>query len=130
LFNAPLSWIKKTLEFYVDHSKPNKSDLLKKILLGLPFHGFQTDTSGKESKLSILDSSAYSNIVLSGRVENFRWDKEECEHLIEMDGNKSLAMFPTKKFIKERLEFCKTNNLAGVAVWDIGLGLESFLDEF
>ena len=49
---------------------------------------------------------------------------------IEGDESRSVALYPTKRFFKERLDFCKNNNLAGVAVWDLAQGLESFLDEF
>lgn len=128
--NAPLSWIKKTLEFYVDYTKPNKNELLEKILLGLPFHGFLAQ-KGKEGKMSILDGSSYSSLVSNGQVSSLNWDKVECEHLIEIEGEQpATAIYPTKKFIKERLDFCKTNKMGGVAIWDMAQGLESFLDEF
>jgi spore germination protein YaaH len=130
--NAPISWIEKTLELYIDYSKPTKEALLSKILLGLPFHGVLIESSQDQPRMSIMDSSAFTNVVSSGQITELHWDEKESEHLVtlENEGSKSLALYPTKKFIKERIEFCKNKNLGGIAIWELSLGLESFLDEF
>jgi len=71
-------------------------------------------------------------MVSSGHINTMDWDKSECEHLyeIETEAIKGKATYPTRKFFKERLDYCQMNNLAGVAIWDVAQGLESFLDEF
>ena len=119
----------------MDYTKPNKDVLLGKILLGLPFHGVvmqHSQIQDEQPQMNVLDSSEFGTLVSSGHVSKMEWDKTECEHLIELENqNKnSIAIYPTKRFFKERLDFSKTNNLAGVAIWDIAQGLESFLDEF
>ncbi len=97
----------------------------------MPFHGFLA-SKGKDAKMNILDSSSYTNLVSSGHVSNIQWDKQECEHLVDIEDGEhdAYAAYPTKKFFKQRLDLTKENNLGGVAIWDIAQGLESFLDEF
>ena len=119
----------------MDHLKPNRDILLGKILLGLPFHGVVMQHSlnqDEQPQMNVLDSTTFGSLVSSGKVSKMEWDKTECEHLIELEkqNTNSIAIYPTKRFFKERLDFTIVNNLAGVAIWDIAQGLESFLDEF
>lgn len=131
IFNAPLTWIKESVEYYVDMTKDNKNELLQKILLGLPFHGFALPKKEKE-KGSVIDSEKFSNFVMSSTNEKLIWNEVECEHLIEInEGQKEfIAIYPTRKFLKERLNLSKTLGLAGCAIWDVGNGNENFMDEF
>ena len=133
IFNAPLPWISKTLDYYVDPNKPNKFDLYKKILLGIPFHGLMLEkTLDKKPKGSVMDSSSFSSIVNSNGIKKFEWHENEAEHIFEIDiyGKQMLGIYPTKKFIKERLNLSKDKKLAGNAIWEVAHGLESFMDEF
>jgi spore germination protein YaaH len=101
-FNAPLSWITRTIEHYIDLSKPSKDFLTAKLLLGLPFHGILTEKDSKDAKGSHLDGSSFSTLLsqVEGDVD-LSWDKDECEHLINLKrGNKDyVASYPTKKVI-------------------------------
>jgi spore germination protein YaaH len=80
----------------------------------------------------MLDSTSFGSLVSNNGVTNLGWDKTECEHLIDVQakGQDSTAVYPTKRFFRERLDLAKKINLAGVAIWDIAQGLESFLYEF
>ena len=69
---------------------------------------------------------------MSSTNEKLIWNEVECEHLIEInEGQKEfIAIYPTRKFLKERLNLSKTLGLAGCAIWDVGNGNENFMDEF
>ena len=60
------------------------------------------------------------------------WNDNQCEHLIDIKEDKSeyVAVYPTNKFLKERLSVTKEYNLGRCAIWDIGNGNEGFMDEF
>jgi spore germination protein YaaH len=127
---APINWIKSTLDYYVDPNKGNKDEFYKKILLGIPFHGIFYDKNSK--KYSMLDSNSYAQFLNSGVSAELKWEKTECEHLIEArhEEKELISNYPTKRFLRERLNLSKEYNLAGVAIWDIAQGLDVFLDEF
>jgi spore germination protein YaaH len=97
LYNAPISWIKNTIDFYVDNKKANKNDLYGKILLGLPFHGVLADSSDK-SKANLIDKNTLTTLL---DVPNARlsWDKDEYEHKISLNqnGKDVIAVYPTRK---------------------------------
>jgi hypothetical protein len=99
-FNAPLTWMNKTIENYVDLTKPNKDVIAGKILLGIPFHGVMTEMGSKEPKGSQLDASTFTSL-LSDEGAKMTWDSEECEHQVQISRNDKdyLASYPTKKVI-------------------------------
>lgn len=132
LLIAPLKWVKNTIETYIDQSKANKDAINQKLLLGLPFHGLIAKINDQNPQLNILDSPTLTSMVYGGQLEGLEWNKDEAEHKIIFKSNDqgSIAVYPTKKFFKARLELTKQYNLGGVAIWDIAQGLESFLDDF
>ena len=127
LFNAPLNWIKKTINYYVPN---NNTNILQKILLGLPFHGYLIEKNDKR-KGSILDSDKYEMFV-NTIDEGLKWDEIACEHtIIGKENNKDIvAIYPTRDFFKERLKYSLDKKLGGIAIWDIGNGIENFMNEF
>lgn len=100
MYNAPLSWINKTLEYYVDMKKPNKDELLNKILLGLPFHGVLSEENNLD-KAQLLDADTMSSLILNIDNSEMDWDSTECESKFKIfDKNKNyIASYPTKKVI-------------------------------
>ncbi len=120
------------MDYYIDSSKANKESLQKKILLGLPFHGMMMDTNSEEPRGNFLDGKTFSNLVGKSQIKHFNWDANECEHMMKISSQDKdyIATYPTKKFFTERLDYTKKNNLAGVAIWDLAQGLDSFLDQF
>ena len=132
IFNAPLNWIKQSIEYYVDERNENKDKLLKQILLGLPFHGYALSKKEKE-KGGVLDSEKFNAYVDKVKEKNsLLWNEDECEHLLEIKEGESqyVAVYPTRKFLKERLELTKSLGLGGCAIWDVGNGNDNFMDEF
>lgn len=120
-----MSWLEKTLNNY-----SSTKAALRKVLLGLPFHGIFV-SKGEENKAAIVDQSTYKDLLLSGSIENFYWDDSEKEHLMELyyQGNQIVAAYPTKKFIHERLKYTFEKEIGGVAIWDVAQGLDNLLDE-
>ena len=132
IFNAPINWIKQSIEYYVDERNENKDKLLKQILLGLPFHGYALSKKEKE-KGGVLDSEKFNAYVDKVKEKNsLLWNEDECEHLLEIKEGESqyVAVYPTRKFLKERLELTKSLGLGGCAIWDVGNGNDNFMDEF
>jgi GH18 family chitinase len=131
-YNSPINWIGKTLDYYVDPAKPNKEELYKKFLMGMPFHGFMLEKAEKDPKGSILDNNMFSTLVNSGQVRKISWDRTNMEHILEINtqDKEFFGAYPTKRFLKERLNYSKVKKLGGVAIWDIAQGVESFFDEF
>jgi len=130
LYNSPVSWIKNTVDIYVDSSKPNKDSLYKRILLGIPFHGFIVDKTGEKPKGHPIDGSQLLQYLEANKDGVLTWDDEEKEHLFDFSKKEKIfmAVYPTRKFIKERLDLATTLNLGGVGIWDISQGLECYLD--
>jgi GH18 family chitinase len=100
-FNAPLTWMNKTIEHYVDLSKSNKDVLTSKILLGLPFHGVMTEMGTKEPKGSQLDASSFTSLISADEETKMTWDDSEGEHQIYLNRNNKeyVASYPTKKVL-------------------------------
>jgi spore germination protein YaaH len=99
MFNAPISWIKNTLDFYIDSKKTNKNNLYSKILLGLPFHGVVSEIGNKQGA-NLLDRSNYAALLEVPNVK-LSWDKNEYEHVLSynQNGKDVIAVYPTRKVI-------------------------------
>ena len=130
-YQAPFTWIKDSIEFYVDlNDNENKEKLLKKILLGLPFHGYVFNKNKREDS-GVLDSNKF-NDILDKKGINIKWDTIENEYKINLKNNEDeiVAVYPTREFLKKRLDYSIEQKLGGVAIWDVGNGNEGFLNEF
>ena len=122
-YSAPISWIKETINFYVD---VNDKNILKKILIGIPFHGYnyQKNTG---NPTGVITASQFSQILGQGIGDmELINDNEEGEYIIEMKG--SVINYPGKDFIKKRLETSKELDVGGIGIWDVGNGKESLLE--
>lgn len=131
-YNSPITWIKKSLEHYIDYNKPNKDKLLRKILLGLPFHGAMMELDDKSPKISALNGKAFGEILQGDLINEMTYDKKEKENLFtfNLENKNYISTFPSNMFFKERLNFCLENKLGGVGIWDVAQGFDIFLDEF
>jgi len=129
---APISWINKSIDHYIDAKRPNKDALYKKILLGIPFHGFVVEKSTDKPKGFPIDGAKFVKILDVNKDGRIKWEEEEKEHIIDFSEHDKLytAAYPTKRFIKERIALADKANLGGVGVWDIAQGLECYFDQF
>jgi len=131
-YMAPISWVENTINHYIDMKKPNKDTLLSKVLLGIPFHGLMLEKTEKEPKGQVLDSKIYENLLQGLDESQFKWDFVEAEHKIEIlnNGKELTILYPTRKFLNERIKLTHKLGLAGVAIWELSQGFEMFMNEF
>src|SRR5690349_9953040 len=101
LFNAPMTWIEKTLNYYIDEEQSNSEDLYKKVLLGLPSYGIAISANGRELESQIIDYNKFSKL---SKLDKFSMDynNKEKEHQFNfyIEGQNVKACFPTRKVIK------------------------------
>ena len=122
---GPISWIKDTIDFYVDKNDKER----KKILFGLSFHGFAYN---KKSSIPIgtLNSREFMK-TMNENDYNFKvnYDEEEFEYYLSSD-NDNIISFPFIGFLEKRLKISEELNIRGCGIWDIGNGKEGLLDPF
>jgi len=99
----------------------------KKVLLGIPFYGYEWET---------IDGSKYSLVESKGSVASLeRVDKMIQDKTLELvwdrntltpygisteSGKTSQIYFENETSIKLKLEFVKSANLGGIAIWALG----------
>ena len=123
---SPISWIKNTIDFYVDKNDKDKNELLKKILFGLPFHGYVYDKKNGKPVGVVNTRQFLDSINLNLDKFSVKFDENEYEYTIENDEDRIIS-FPLIKFMEKRLELSKELNLGGCGIWDIGNGKEGLL---
>ena len=122
--NAPYDWIKKCIEI-LDKESVNR----EKILLGLNFYGYDYTTEGGGPIIGHEFIKILKEHV-SKKQPKFKWDDTSKEHFIEVKhGNSRHTIFyPSLESIQSRLYLSKELNLGGVAIWELGQGLDYFYD--
>lgn len=128
-YTAPISWIKETIDFYVDENDKSSKDIKNKILIGIPFHGYSFQ-KGSSNPSGVVTGSQFSQILsgIGGKEFEYNSYKEEGEYIIETGNN--VINYPMKEFIEKRLEISKELNIGGIGIWDVGNGKESLIEPF
>ncbi|KAI8439528.1 hypothetical protein MSG28_013283 [Choristoneura fumiferana] len=124
--NAPLYWMRLCVEKLIDDDEnPSKRS---KILLGLNFYGNSYTANGGGPIVGTeyieLLKNAKSNQALS-------YNNNTAENYVEIrtsQGSKKI-FFPTLYSIQKRLDLAREYG-TGVAVWELGQGLDYFYDLF
>lgn len=114
--NAPYPWLKKTLEKMSPMER-------QKVLMGIPFYGYDNRDA--------ITGSTYIQSLTDNEVSKIRWDAtaHECQHTYTAVETNShhVVFFPCLQFLQDRLKLYKEKHV-GVAIWELGQGLEFFYD--
>ena len=127
IYIAPISWIKDTLDTYIDKNDKNVDNILKKILLGIPFHG-QSFQKSKNYIDKIINGPSFSQLMKNSDEYELNYFEEEDEYIFESEQSK--LNYPIKNYIEKRLEISKELKVGGIGIWDVGNGKESMLEPF
>ena len=110
----------------------NKENLLKKIILTCPVYGAIIELNMKKPELNVLDGDTLTHMLKAEVVTLMEWDEKQKENIFYavIDNYKYVAVFPTNKFLKERITYVNENKLGGIGLLEIAQGLDNFFDEF
>ncbi len=120
---APLHWTRAALA-----ALQPEEHALPKLLATLPMSGWDfTLPSGPDTPIG---ADEYLELLRRHRPHRLDWYSEAAEHVFsynEPDGWRHSVYYPTLKSIAERIGALRTLGV-GVAVWELGTGLDYFWD--
>ncbi|ESR58112.1 hypothetical protein CICLE_v10020231mg [Citrus x clementina] len=126
--NAPLKWISFTLQLLLGSPGIGTRSLARKIFLGINFYGNDFVLS-EASGGGAITGREYLNLLQKHKPA-LQWEKNSGEHFFFFsDENqvKHAVFYPSLISISMRLEEAKLWG-TGIAIWEIGQGLDYFFD--
>lgn len=125
---APSSWMRDVAKFFV-----TECGLGDKVLLGLNFYG--VDFAPRGVHLGGKDRHVVGHEViklLTDHKPELLWVDEIKEHafIYKHEEKKHIVFYPTRESISARLTIAEETGCGGVAIWDLGQGLDHFFEEF
>ncbi|KFD48691.1 hypothetical protein M513_10402 [Trichuris suis] len=114
---APLPWVRRCMTELAKAS-PSSSE---KLLMGINFYGYLYDAD-KLSAEAIIGPSYLE--LLREKEPTIQWDAEAAEHFTYI-GQKVVTNYPSLEAVGSKIELAKELGV-GVAIWEIGQGLDHF----
>jgi len=117
---APVNWIKHCVETIDPGSVARR-----KILLGLNFYGFDYIAH----KGTHIIGQTFVKMLKEATGVKFNWHKlaEESFSIFQLNGQTHTVYYPSLSSIQARLHLAKQLG-TGIAIWEIGQGLDYFYD--
>jgi chitinase domain-containing protein 1 len=129
--NAPLGWVRDSVLSLLG-SKDRSPARARKVLLGLPFYGYRYGLSGQPDAITgrgLIDALEEAEPTDA----QLHYHRDWSEHSVSLrqpdNGRVERIFYPTPFFLQRRLELAQELGV-GLAVWELGQGLDCFLDLF
>ncbi|XP_037094017.1 chitinase domain-containing protein 1-like [Pollicipes pollicipes] len=118
--NSPISWVEQCVKALA----PTSADR-DKILLGLNFYGNDYTSQGGGP----IVGGQFVSLLAGSRQAKATWDDASAEHLFQLKdaAGQHSVFFPTLASVARRLRLA-TELGVGVAIWELGQGLDYFYD--
>ncbi|MFH4974028.1 hypothetical protein AB6A40_000737 [Gnathostoma spinigerum] len=113
---APISWVRSNLEVLLKESPVSAT----KLLMGLNFYGYEV----KQNGLDAVTGDRFIELI-SQKNANLKWDPVAFEHFVSV--NNRLCFYPSLSSLSVRINLASRLNV-GIAIWDIGQGLNYFTE--
>lgn len=122
--NAPIKWVRDSIEYICPRTLRNYKEMRKKLLLGLNFYGndFTPEGGGPIVGHEYLRLLKFVN----GRLQ---LDENDAENFFEVKTptGRHIVFYPTLYSIQKRIELAEELG-TGLSIWEIGQGLNYFYD--
>ncbi|XP_058225662.1 uncharacterized protein LOC131334578 [Rhododendron vialii] len=126
--NAPLKWVRSTVQLLLGPTSNGARILAHKIFVGLNFYGNDFSLSEGLGGGAIIGSDYLSLLELHRPL--LQWDENSAEHFFIYSDDKHVrhaVFYPSLTSIAMRLEEARSWG-AGISIWEIGQGLDYFCD--
>ncbi|KAK2650093.1 hypothetical protein Ddye_017582 [Dipteronia dyeriana] len=128
--NAPLQWIRLTLQFLLGIRNSAAKSVARKIFLGINFYGNDFLLSeGEDGGGGAITGRDYLNLLEKHRPA-IQWESNSGEHyFVYSDDNhdKHAVFYPSLMSVSMRLDEARQWGI-GISIWEIGQGLDYFFD--
>uniref|UniRef100_A0A1I7Y764 Chitinase domain-containing protein 1 n=2 Tax=Steinernema glaseri TaxID=37863 RepID=A0A1I7Y764_9BILA len=113
---APYYWVQANLDWII-----NAGVQPERILMGLNFYGYDRT----DGRMDAITFPKYLEVL--GRADSrIEWDDAVMEHRVRW-GSKGVLYYPTQRSLQMRIDLAKQMRI-GVAIWDLGQGLDHFME--
>lgn len=120
--SSPLLWMHEALAAL----RPTEATT-PKLMATLPMMGW--DFALPDGLPAAIDAAGYLELLEEHRPARFEWQQEAAEHVFSyvQNGTRHSVYYPSLKGVAERLGMMR-NLGVGVALWELGTGLDYFFD--
>ncbi|KAM9975115.1 hypothetical protein ACTFIW_008590 [Dictyostelium discoideum] len=122
--NAPKVWVEDNLKFLLPNGENKNS---KKIFMGIPFYGYKI---GENDQSDAIVGSEFISILKQNKSKKLKFDQNTHEHIFTYKNKKNQQVsitYPSLLFIEDRIQLANKYKVS-ISIWEIGQGLDYFMD--